>query len=353
VGEPHAKRFARPYVVVVDRKTGVLLQESIPTYLRVIFRMANRSRLGRFLQRKGSFHRFFQRLTVRRGERYNSSASAREILPFVRLYSIDLSEVEREAHEYATFNEFFFRRLRPGARPVPPDPTVLLSPADCRMVVFETVVDATQLWIKGKNFTIENLLGPQWAAVHAARFLGGSLCIARLAPQDYHRWHCPVSGLLGPRQMIDGAYFTVNPMAVNRDVDVLTENKRELYEIQSDIFGTVLMVAVGACMVASINCTAPHRGSPPYERIERGAEHGYFAFGGSTLIVLFEPGVVLFDPDLVHNSRRQIETMLKCNSRIGVRRPSAAAAPVGGVAAAAAAAAPSAAAAAPAAAPSE
>jgi len=88
--------------------------------------------------------------------------------------------------------------------------------------------------------------------------IAGSLVIGRLAPQDYHRWHCPVAGVLGPRTRIDGALFTVNPIAVNRTVDVFTENTRELYEVDTEQFGKVLLIAVGATMVGSIHLVAPH-----------------------------------------------------------------------------------------------
>ena len=113
-----------------------------------------------------------------------------------------------------TFNEFFYRKLKPDARPVedPDDPYRLVSGADCRLMVFETVSEATRLWIKGRDFSVGRLLGDTYRA-EADKYIGGALCIFRLAPQDYHRFHVPVDGTIGPMTYITGEYYTVNVRA--------------------------------------------------------------------------------------------------------------------------------------------
>ena len=193
------------------------------------------------------------------------------------------------------------------------------------MVVFQDIHSSTKYWIKGTHFTLEALLGPT-ADRLSPLLLGGSIAVCRLAPQDYHRWHSPVSGSLGVRTSIDGALYTVNPIAVNRS-DVFTVNKREVYEFHSlEEYGTMAMIAIGATMVGSINVepTAPHPTSliayKPEEAasISKGDPHGYFAFGGSTIILLFPKGTVQFDDDLLQNSKAQIETIVRCNKKIGV-----------------------------------
>jgi phosphatidylserine decarboxylase precursor len=110
-----------------------------------------------------------------------------------------------------TFNEFFYRKLKPDARPVeePDNPYRLVSGADCRMMAFETVQDATRIWIKGREFTVARLLGDAYKS-QAERYQGGALAIFRLAPQDYHRFHSPVDGTIGPITYIAGEYYTVN-----------------------------------------------------------------------------------------------------------------------------------------------
>jgi phosphatidylserine decarboxylase len=103
------------------------------------------------------------------------------------------------------------RKLKPDARPVesPDDPYRLVSGADCRLMAFETVTEATRLWIKGRDFTVARLLGKAYSD-QAERYIGGALCIFRLAPQDYHRFHVPVDGKIGLMTYILGEYYTVN-----------------------------------------------------------------------------------------------------------------------------------------------
>jgi len=159
--------------------------------------------------------------------------------------------------QYKTFNEFFYRKLKPGARLVdePDNPKIALSPADSRMMVFRTLDDGQALWIKGEHFTLANLFGG-WdnkSGDMAKLFAGGSLVIARLAPQDYHRWHFPVTGSPQKRFPIDGAYMTVNPIAVRKNVDVYTLNKRCICPIETKEFGLVVLIAIAATAVGSIN----------------------------------------------------------------------------------------------------
>lgn len=94
----------------------------------------------------------------------------------------------------------------------PDDPTRLVSAADCRMLTFATVSEATQLWIKGREFTVARLLGDAYRD-QADKYVGGALAIFRLAPQDYHRFHSPVDGTIGPMTYIAGEYYTVNVSA--------------------------------------------------------------------------------------------------------------------------------------------
>jgi phosphatidylserine decarboxylase len=191
-----------------------------------------------------------------------------------------------------TFNQFFYRRLKPGARPTesPDDPNRLVSAADCRLMAFETVTEATRLWIKGREFTVGRLFGPGYRSL-ADRYAGGALAIFRLAPQDYHRFHCPVDGVIGAMSYIAGEYHTVNvsalssieyftfisvlqPQAIRTGLDVYGENARKVVPIDSPQFGKVMAVCVGATMVGSI-VTTVHEG----QVVKRGDEFGYFAFG--------------------------------------------------------------------------
>jgi len=254
-------------------------------------------------------------MSIKQGIKYDSPESAREIPAFIEFHNLKKDEILGSLDSFKTFNEFFYRKLKPDARPVAQleDATVLVSGADCRMMAFETVQQATKLWIKGREFTISRLLGPQYAH-EAPKYNGGSLAIFRLAPQDYHRFHSPVDGTIGPMTYISGEYYTVNPQAIRSPLDVYGENARKIVPINSPQFGRVFAVCVGAMMVGSIVTTVEEG-----EEVKRGQEFGYFAFGGSTIVLLFEKGVVQFDEDLLINGQACLETLVRVGMQIGKR----------------------------------
>jgi len=255
-------------------------------------------------------------LSKKQGIKYDNPASAHEIPHFVKLHGLDLNEVELKVEQYKTFNEFFARKLRAGARPIdtPDDATRACSPADARMMVFADVTTDCGTWIKGAKFTVENLLGAE-GKEYVGALQGGSMVIARLAPQDYHRWHVPVGGVLGPKMPIAGALYTVNPIAINHAVNVYTENKRCLIPIQSPDFGLVMLVAVGAIMVGSIVIDVED--AQEGMAVKKGHLHGYFKFGGSTVLILFQKNRIKFRDELLANSKENIESLIKCGQFLG------------------------------------
>jgi len=250
-------------------------------------------------------------LTQKQGKKYNDPESVKEIEHFIDFYKLNKEDMLDKVSSFKTFNEFFYRKLKPGARVIASqaDAKVAVSPADCRLHVFSDVDTSIRLWIKGKNFSLRTLLQDNNLA---DKFDGGSLVIARLAPQDYHRFHFPVSGTVSQPKPIDGTYYTVNPVAVNQVIDVYGENKRSVATIETKEFGTVCFVAIGATMVGSIHLTAT-----PGTFYHKGDEYGYFAFGGSTCVVLFEKGRIEFDEDLAVNSQKPLETLVKMGSSLG------------------------------------
>jgi phosphatidylserine decarboxylase len=191
----------------------------------------------------------------------------------------------------------------------------VVSPADSRCTAFDTVTAATELWIKGRNFSLAKLFNGNFGNLQgSALFEPLQCCIAvfRLAPQDYHRFHAPVSGTVTLIKHISGEYYTVNPMAVRLELDVFGENVRTLVAIETADFGTVIMVAVGAMMVGLIVLTVGEG-----DRIARGDEVGYFKFGGSTILVLFAKARFAFDTDIVDNSAACIETLVRVGQSVG------------------------------------
>lgn len=246
-------------------------------------------------------------LSIKQGKKYDDPASKAEIPKFIAFHGLDLSEVRLPLDQFKSFNEFFYRALKPGSRPcsAPHNPRIVVSPADCRSVVFNRIETATKVWIKGREFSVKRLLGDAYPEDVARYERGGALGIFRLAPQDYHRFHIPVDGVMRQPKTIAGEYYTVNPMAIRSALDVYGENVRVLVPIDSPVFGRVMVICVGAMMVGSTVITREEG-----EEVKRAEELGYFKFGGSTLVLLFEPGKMVFDDDLVDNSNGALETLV-------------------------------------------
>ncbi|KAF9938490.1 hypothetical protein BGZ67_010793 [Mortierella alpina] len=295
-------------IIVQDRATGAMTEEKMPTFIRLGIRLLYKSPANKIRVNK-----ILADMSRKQGLKFNDPRSTRDIEPFIRFHHLEsqMKEVLEPIRNFKNFNEFFYRKLKHDARTLssPGDERVAVSVADCRMTCFQTIEDATKFWIKGAQFTVGRLLNDE---VLAKKYDGGSLAIFRLAPQDYHRYHIPVKGVLSEPKPIEGEYYTVNPMAIRSQLDVYGENKRVVSTIESKEFGTVAYVAIGAMMVGSIVLTTESG-----QEVERMDEHGYFAFGGSTIVVLFEPGTIQFDEDLVRSSKEQIEMLVKVGMRIG------------------------------------
>ncbi|PCH39320.1 hypothetical protein WOLCODRAFT_110643 [Wolfiporia cocos MD-104 SS10] len=298
-------------IIVQNRLTGQLEEEKMQVYVRLGIRLLYKGWKSRMEGARA--RRLLRNMSIKQGLKYDSPESKRDIPSFIAFHNLNVDEILEPLESFKTFNQFFYRKLKPSARPTesPDDKYRLVSCADCRLMVFETVNEATQLWIKGREFTVARLLGERYRS-EAERYAGGALCIFRLAPQDYHRFHSPVDGTIGPMTYIAGEYYTVNPQAIRTALDVYGENARKIVPIDSPQFGRVMTVCIGAMMVGSIITTVKEG-----EQVMRGQELGYFAFGGSTLVVLFEKGVVEWDEDLLVNSRACLETLVRVGMGIG------------------------------------
>ena len=238
-----------------------------------------------------------------------ASNSAARILPFITKYNLDVDEFAKSAFDYKTFNEFFYRALKPEARPIAAGAAVAVFPADGRHLAMPNVDTAEGFYVKGAKFSLSALLGDE---ALAKKFAGGAMLISRLCPVDYHRFHFPVAGVPDESQLINGWLYSVSPVALRRNVGYLVENKRELTLVESAEFGTVAMLEVGATNVGSIK-----QGFVPGRAVAKGDEKGLFAFGGSCVITLFQSGRISFDADLVKSSAAQIELYAKMGDRLG------------------------------------
>jgi len=254
--------------------------------------------------------------------------SAHKVLPFIVDYDLDVDEFAKKPYAFKSFNEFFFRALKPGARPIVPDRStdstgspqassgrvehVAVLPADGRHLAFENVQAATGFYAKGQQFNLAASLGD---AALAAEFAGGSLLISRLCPVDYHRFHFPVNGTPGEPRLINGWLYSVSPIALRQNLAYLWENKRMVTLVESPEFGRVAVVEIGATMVGSIVQTFL-----PGRTVAKGEEKGLFKFGGSCVVTIFQRGRIQFDADLLAHSGQGLEVYAKMGDRLGSAR---------------------------------
>jgi phosphatidylserine decarboxylase len=240
------------------------------------------------LVKRAAFSRWY-------GSRMDAPASQAKVAPFLATYGVDTGEFADSPESYRTFNEFFYRKLKPQARPIAPGENVIAFPADGRHLVLPDIAACDDFFIKGTRFDLAALL--QDAAL-AERFAHGSMLISRLCPVDYHRFHFPCSGTPGTARLINGPLYSVSPIALRRRASIHWENKREITVLRSPSFGGVLLLEVGATCVGSIVETYT-----PGAAVAKGDEKGYFRFGGSCFITIFEPGKIRFSDDLIEHSQ--------------------------------------------------
>lgn len=186
------------------------------------------------------------------GKKEGTPASKQQIKSFIDAYGINMNDFEpSDVEKYDTFESFFTRRHRPDSRPIyeQDDPTKAVVVADSRVVVYESVSSLKTLWVKGRDFSIPQLV---MDTKLGADFADGAVASFRLSPQDYHRYHSPVEGKIKVFRSIPGDYYQVDPVALHSGVDILTRNRREFVVIETKEFGDVLFVAIGATDVGSV-----------------------------------------------------------------------------------------------------
>lgn len=238
------------------------------------------------------------------GRLLGSGVSRILINPFIRSYSINMSQFETK--RYTSYNDFFARKLVRGARYIETKPEVFISPCDSRLGVYE-INRMRTFSVKHTQYTVFSLLKNYKLA---EQFAGGYIWIFRLCVDDYHRYIFVDDGKESKRFHIPGVLHTVNPAAGDR-MPVYKENTREYSILQSENFGEIIQMEVGAMFVGKIE------NRPGRTHVERGQEKGNFAFGGSTVILMTKADRVRPDQDILENSMRGIETKVKLGERIG------------------------------------
>ncbi|WP_296221932.1 archaetidylserine decarboxylase [uncultured Sphingomonas sp.] len=234
------------------------------------------------------------------------AVTTRLIRLFAARYGVDMSEAANpDVAGYATFNDFFTRRLRAGVRPIAQADFV--CPVDGAISQFGAIDDHHIVQAKGHRFTTTQLVGGD--ATLAAEFRHGSFANLYLSPKDYHRLHMPCDGRLVRMIHVPGALFSVNPVTARGVPNLFARNERVVCVFDSAQHGRFVMVLVGATIVGSM-ATVWHgvvnakRGRAISEWryddqdivLKQGEEMGRFLLG-STIVMLFRPGVIAFNPD--------------------------------------------------------
>ena len=241
------------------------------------------------------------------GRFLDSPPSRRLIAPFIRKNGVDISEYQPE--EYASFNAFFTRRIRPENRPMDETPEHLIAPCDGRLTVYPIGEDSV-FTIKNSRYDVSTLLGGD---KRAAAFTGGTCLVFRLCVDDYHRYHYPDDGAKGENHFLPGMLHTVRPVALAH-TDVFVQNCREYTFLDTAHFGLMAQVEVGALLVGKI-CNNQGAGT-----FRRGQEKGCFQYGGSTVILLLRPGAVEMEERFLQASAQGQETRVRLGECIGRRR---------------------------------
>lgn len=298
-----------PDIIFIDRQTGRKNIEKVykQDALRFLYGDSRLSRLINpillpLLTRWPIFSKIYGYLQKR-------SASVQKIRPFIETFEVDSSEFLESVDHYRSFNDFFIRRLKPEARPIAPDPASAVIPADGRYYFFSNIAACDGFIVKGQKFNLKELLRNETLA---EEYREGSMVMARLCPSDYHRFHFPFDCLAGPTQLINGYLYSVNPIAVKKNIQIFTENKRTLCMLDTPLFGRVLYLEVGATSVGTIQETYK-----PNTWQSKGEEKGYFEFGGSALIILFPKGSIEFDADLLNATAQGLEIRCLMGQQMG------------------------------------
>jgi phosphatidylserine decarboxylase len=220
------------------------------------------------------------------------------IRSWIRGYGVDMSEAAEPVSAYPTFNAFFTRKLKAGARPLDPDPGAVTSPSDSLVYSIGPVPESGLLeQIKGRTYALETLLG---SAEDARPFAGGTHATLYLSPSMYHRVHAPVDGLVRSWRYLPGRLYPVNALAVRHVERLFAVNERVVVRIDSEAFGPVAVVFVGATNVGRISLSftdlvtntggAPLHAAPPQPiPLRKGDELGAFNLGSTVVLLVADP----------------------------------------------------------------
>ena len=221
---------------------------------------------------------------------------------YSQAFSVDISEAAVPHGGYRSFDAFFTRPLRAGARQIGDGPMV--SPCDGMMSAIGPIDDAARLFVKGQPYEVGELLGSH---TDARRYNGGSFAVIYLAPRDYHRVHSPVDGFVEHVRAIEGELYPVNIIGERHVTKLFVRNRRVVVDIQSEQLGRVALIMVGAVIVGKISINVigsgdvPEGSHPlsPLVPVHRGDELGAFHLGSTVVLFAEKPAAFRLGPGAV------------------------------------------------------
>ena len=238
------------------------------------------------------------------GKRMDLPSSVKKIMPYINTLRL---EKPKDISKYHSFNEFFYRDIPNIEKRIDRDSLVIISPSDGKILAFDRLEDRKNIFIKGVNFSLREFIKND--SIYNI-FKNGKLMIIRLTPADYHKFYFPYQSKIVKSYKIDGDLYSVSPFALRKKIKIFTQNKREATLLYNKKIGNYLIVEVGATFIGSIIQT--------FHKIfvKKGEEKGYFKFGGSSIVLIFEKDKIKIDNDLLKNTENNYETSILMGEKI-------------------------------------
>lgn len=287
-----------------DRNEGKLKTEKV--YASGFLYWSYNTRTGQWATDKIVRRKYISRLY---GWLHKHSWSKWKIKSFVQKADVNLDELVQPLKDFESFNDFFIREIDLSKRPINPDPNVCIAPVDGKVLVYPKVELDMAFRIKRRTFNLRQFLRND---ALADQFEGCSMVISRLCLADYHHFHFPDSGIPNRTISIPGNYHAGGPYSLRNLIPFYAENHRALTLFDSEHFGRMIISEIGALTVGSIQ-----QHFQLGLHVERGARKGYFELGGSTVVLLFQKGMIELDKDICTYTQNDIETYVRFGDSVG------------------------------------
>ena len=242
--------------------------------------------------------------------------SRKKVAPFIKNFNIPIQDYEAGSvhpanieNSYKSFNEFFIRKFKPGVREFEAQADIMPAFSEARYYGWESISDEQTFPVKGVYLNAKSLLGSH-SVKWSQTFHNGPLLLARLCPVDYHRFHYPDNGQIIEIFDEGNELESVNPLALEAKPEIFLKNQRRVSIIETENFGKLAYIEVGAICVGKI--IQSHH----FKNFHRGDEKGYFLFGGSTVIVIGEPGKWKPESDILEKTKQQQEVLVQLGQPI-------------------------------------